>query len=252
MMKKIFFIVILALLLAFSAIVIGNKYFSKPKKISLPETIIESEKAAEVQKQEDLKQEELKKEEHKIPEKTLIKVPFMSQAPSQIWDALHEDACEETSLIMVKDFIQKKPVGTIADQEKEIKDLVKYETKNGYGPSITLEQLNRIAKDYYGLNSGRVEKNVTIDGIKKELAAGRPVIVGAAGKVLPNPNFKNGGPNYHMLAVKGYENGYFITNDPGTRKGENFKYTFDDLYKSIHDWNAKNILNGQKNYLVFD
>jgi len=88
--------------------------------------------------------------------------------------------------------------------------------------------------------------------IKKEIAAGHPVIVPAAGKVLPNPNFTNGGPNYHMLLIIGYDQTDFITNDPGTRNGKNFRYTYDGLINAIHDWNPNNILDGRKAVLVFD
>ncbi len=189
---------------------------------------------------------------NEIPDKVYLEVPFLSQAPFQKWDALHEDSCEEASLIMVKYFLDGKESISKEQGEKEIQDMIKYETKNKYGLSITLSELDGIAEEYYNLENGRIGKNITVDDIKQELAEGRPVIVGAAGKVLPNPNFKNGGPNYHMLVVIGYDEKGFITNDPGTRLGKDFRYTFNDLLKSIHDWNEKNILNGEKNYLVFD
>jgi hypothetical protein len=186
-----------------------------------------------------------------LPNKTLINVPFLAQAPFGIWDPLHEDACEEASFIMEKHFLDKTPLSA-SSGDQEIQKMIAYENKNGYGISITLEELNKIAKDYYNLSTGRVEKNITNDDIKKELAAGHPVIVGAAGKILPNPNFRNGGPNYHMLVVKGYDSSGFITDDPGTRKGEGFRYTYQALFNAIHDWDPNNIMNGQKNYLVFD
>jgi uncharacterized protein YvpB len=233
--------------------VLGNRYSGKSKSSEIKNSAnnIVSDQASNDKNVETPQQETLP--ENKIlPEKILLKVPFMSQAPFQKWDALHEDSCEEASLIMLADFIQKKEAGNTSQQEKEIQNLVAFEKKNGYKPSVTLEELNQIAEKYYKLDSGRTEKNVTIDDIKKELGLGHPIIVGAAGKVLPNPNFKNGGPNYHMLVIVGYDQNDFITNDPGTRKGESFRYTFDGLFNAIHDWNAKNILNGGKNYLVFD
>jgi hypothetical protein len=46
------------------------------------------------------------------------------------------------------------------------------------------------------------------------------------GRELKNPNFKAPGPVTHMVLVKGYDykTKEFITNDPGTRRGENYRY----------------------------
>lgn len=191
-------------------------------------------------------------EQQPLPSSAIIDMPFLVQAPFANWDPLHEDACEEASLIMVKHYLDKSGISDLNQGEKEILDLVDYENQNGYGQSITLEQLADISKSYFGLKNPRIVKDVTIENIKTEIAKGRPVIIPAAGRILPNPNFKNGGPNYHMLVVKGYSNDYFITNDPGTKNGEDFKYKYEDLVNAIHDWNAENILNGEKAYLVFD
>jgi len=193
-----------------------------------------------------------KEEVEKIPDEIMLKVPFLSQAPFANWDALHEDACEETSLIMLKYFSDQKTTISKDSGEKEIQTLVKYEEKNGYGVSITLKELAQVAGDFFGMKNSRIEYNVSVEDIKKELAFGKPVIIPAAGKILPNPNFRNGGPVYHMLVLKGYDRDGFISNDPGTRKGEGFRYTFEDLFFAIHDWNGQDILKGQKAYLVFD
>lgn len=187
-----------------------------------------------------------------LPEQALLNVPFTSQAPLANWDATHEETCEEASLLMVKHYIKGTTFGSTNQADSELLDLVAWEEANGYKIDVTTTELSQIAKSKYGLSTGRVKKNATIDDIKREIANGHPVIVGAAGKVLPNPNFRNGGPNYHMLVVKGYDKDGFITNDPGTRLGNNFRYTFDAFYNAIHDWDPNNILNGGKNYLVFD
>ena len=189
---------------------------------------------------------------NELPKSVQISMPFLSQAPFEIWDPLHEDACEEASLIMVKYFLDKKNIPSLEIADKEIKDLVGYQEKNNYGISISLEDLNKIANDYYKMTTGIVKNNITIDDIKMELTLGHPVIVPAAGKMLANPNFTNGGPVYHMLVITGYDENGFITNDPGTRKGQNFRYSFDNLFNAIHDFDANNILNGQKSILVFE
>jgi uncharacterized protein YvpB len=187
-----------------------------------------------------------------LPEKASVDVPFLVQAPLANWDALHEESCEEASLIMVRHFLDKTKLGSAEDIDKEITDLVSYEGQNGYKVDVTVSELGEIGRKYYHLSNPRVGKNITINDIKREIAEGRPVIIPAAGKMLPNPYFTGGGPKYHMLVITGYDSKGFITNDPGTRRGHDFRYNYEDLYKAIHDWDEDNILNGPKNYLVFD
>ena len=74
----------------------------------------------------------------------------------------------------------------------------------------------------------------------------------ADGKALPNPYFRNGGPVYHALIIRGYTADAFITNDPGTRSGENFLYAYDTLLHAIHDWNHGNVKDGKRVVLVVD
>lgn len=186
-----------------------------------------------------------------VMEKVLLDVPFIIQAPDGNWDNTHEEACEEASLIMIKNFIDKKSIST-SSGDSQMLDMIDWETKKGLPISITLNQLNSIAREYYNLDSGRIVTNPTLDQFKKELADGKPIILPAAGKVLENPNFRNGGPNYHMLVIKGYDKNGFITNDPGTKKGEGYRYSFSNLIESMHDYDSSDILLGQKAFLVFD
>ena len=39
-----------------------------------------------------------------------------------------------------------------------------------------------------------------------------------------------------MLVIVGYTETEFITHDPGTRRGKNYRYTFDTIMDAIHDW----------------
>lgn len=185
-----------------------------------------------------------------LPAKITIEMPFTSQAPLTNWDALHEDACEEASLIMVMHYLKHTKITSKESAEEEIQQMVKWEDENNYGGSITLQQLADVAK-HYGFTKYHIE-SVTLANIKTELSKANPVIVPAAGRELDNPNFKSPGPIYHMLVIKGYDKDGFITNDPGTRKGEGFRYTFDNLINAIHNWDADNIDDGAKEYLVFD
>jgi hypothetical protein len=78
------------------------------------------------------------------------------------------------------------------------------------------------------------------------LVSGKLVIIPAAGRLLGNPNFSGQGPIYHMLVVRGFDNktGEFITNDPGTRKGEGYRYKYSVLINAIHDWSHKLSVDG--------
>lgn len=187
-----------------------------------------------------------------IPEFALLSVAFTTQAPLANWDALHEETCEEASLLMVKKYRDKTSIASPTETDKEIISIVNFEDQNGYKVDVTVSELSQIASAFYGMKTGRVIQNAAIDDIKRELTNGRPVIIPAAGKLLNNPNFRNGGPVYHMLVIKGYDENGFITNDPGTRNGNNYRYNFDLLFNAIHDWDPNDINQGKKNILVFD
>lgn len=250
---------ILFVLLALSALLYlkfrASNDGSKPS-VNIPEsnTSLESqtEKEAVVENTAiNPPQSENKSIETDAPEKFNIKVPFTSQAPLYNWDSLHEDACEEASILMLWYWFRGTDLPSKNEIDSEIKSLVSWEEKNNYGNSITLSELSQISARYFPLKGLKIKKVSNADDIKNILASGSPIIVGAAGKILPNPNFRNGGPNYHMLLIKGYDKAGFVTNDPGTRKGENYYYRNDELFKAIHDWDAQNILNGEKNILYY-
>ncbi len=186
-----------------------------------------------------------------VPAKFLITVPFTVQAPHANWDELHDEACEEASLIMLKHFTDGTSFGSADAADKEITEMVAYETEQGFKYDVTVQELATIAK-HYGLTKGRVETTISVQKIKQEIAAGRPVIVPLAGREIGNPHFRSPGPVYHMLVIKGYDNEGFITNDPGTKFGENYRYGFDKLFNAIHNWNATDITKGAPVYLVFD
>jgi hypothetical protein len=190
----------------------------------------------------------------KLPEKIIIDVPFTSQAPFGKWDAYHEEACEEASLLMVAYFVQEKKL-TPSVAEKEIQALIAYEIKNtkGYEDS-TADQTAKLGADYYGLKNLRVVYDFTMEDLKKYLALGKPIIVPAAGRLLGNPNFKAPGPLYHNLVLIGYDGDTIITNDPGTRKGQNYRYSLKTLYNAIHDFpgDKNRIMTGQKAMIVVE
>jgi len=190
----------------------------------------------------------------KIEEDVFLKVPFVPQAPDAVWDDLHNEACEEAALIMVHYFLKGEGLNKEI-MEKEIQDLVAWQIENWGGhKDLTIEEVGKMAKEYYDWQKIRILDKITIEDIKKEIAAGNPVIIPAAGRLLGNPYYRQPGPYYHMLVIRGYQKSKIITNDPGTKRGENFSYSEKVLYEAIHDWPGKNkdILEGEKRMLIIE
>lgn len=210
-------------------------------------------------KKEDKKQEEvvpLPKEEPKpsevIQETVNLNIPFTSQAPSGNWDLPFKEACEEASILMVNKFYEGRSFVSAAESESDIKKMVEFEESRGLSVDMDAEETAKVMKEYLGYQNVRVVYDITVQDIKKELSQGKPVIVPAAGRMLGNPYYRQPGPPYHMLVVKGYTSSKFITNDPGTRHGKDFTYDFDTFYNAIHDWNNGNVEQGRKAMIVVD
>ena len=122
----------------------------------------------------------------------------------------------------------------------------------------------KLAREYFNWPAPKVVYGITLEDIKKELAQGNLVITPMAGRILQNPYYRRPGPIYHMVVVRGYTEKEIITNDPGTRRGEGFRYLNDNFFNSLHDWPfefgkkipkeeaARGILDGQKAMIVFE
>lgn len=178
---------------------------------------------------------------------------FISQAPLGQWDPLHDDACEEASLLMVEVGRSGKRFASMAAADEVLKDLVHTGEDMGHKPSITLAQLNDLSQAYYGYQ-GEVRSTVTREALRADLDAGALIIIPAAGRELGNPYFTPPGPVYHMLVVHGYDAGSdeFITHDPGTKHGANYRYSSTTLINAIHDYDAgENITAGTPRYLKY-
>lgn len=188
-----------------------------------------------------------------LPSELNLDVPWMSQAPHANWDLPYQEACEEASMIMV-DAFYKKRTGKIpvTEADAEILKLVDYQNKTlGDYKDTSAEETAQVIRDYYGYQDVRVLPVSSAKDIQSVLARGYPVIMPFWGKSLQNPNFRNGGPYYHMLVVKGYTaDNRFITGDPGTRLGQDYLYSFENIIESARDWNDGNVPEGAKFMII--
>ena len=165
-----------------------------------------------------------------------LAVPFMPQAPFGNWKLPYQEACEETSAILVDKFYKNEPI-TAEAAKNEILKLVEWQKQRfGYYFHTTAGETATILKQYFGYKRVDVLRDITIDEIKSHLLAGRPVIVPLAGRMLDNPYYTQPVPIYHMLVIKGFtKDGKFITNDVGTKRGQNYAYDEKALFNAIHD-----------------
>lgn len=181
----------------------------------------------------------------------ITNVPFQSQAPFANWDKLHDEACEEASIIIVKYYLDSKGL-SVEEMESEIQKLVSWQEKNWGGHNdLTAAQTADLAKQVYNIDFKILLVN-SISDIKTEISQNHLVIIPTAGRLLGNPNFRSPGPVYHMLVITGYNQNNITTQDVGTRNGKNYIYANSVLLNAIHDWagSSDNIQSGQKVMLV--
>lgn len=171
---------------------------------------------------------------------TNLTIPFTPQAPQENWSQPWQDACEEAVIAMVDYFYAGHSEKTIERNKttKMIKEIYDLKTKT-FGWSLD-EDTNKIVtliNNYYGWEA-RIFENPTIEQIKNEINNNRPIIVPTFGKALQNKYFKDGGPDYHTLIISGYddEKKEFITQEPGTKFGLDFRYSYDKVMNAIHDF----------------
>lgn len=183
----------------------------------------------------------------------ILPVPFTVQAPQANWSAPYQDACEEASMIMAAEYLKggKKGKLDLVYANREILKLVQWQKKNrGFYESTTASEVVSILKDYYSIQARVVKYEAA--KIKQALDKKQIVLLPAAGRKLGNQYFQRPGPLYHMLVVKGYQGDEFITNDPGTKRGENFRYTEKVLADAVHDWNNGEVIKGESVMIVVD
>lgn len=167
-------------------------------------------------------------------------VPFTSQAPTGDWSkSVFQDGCEEASTLMVWMAREGKKL-TREEVKAKLIEMATFETKRiGHGvdtDAVTTRDL--LLDQYFGITDADLRVyDFTLEELKLALQDGL-VIVPTNGRALDNPNFTAPGPLQHMLVITGYDlaKKEFITNDPGTRKGEGYRYPEQVLYDAIREY----------------
>lgn len=211
----------------------------------VPGTDESADGQTEDQKSEDEGEGQTEPDLTDIPKELNLKAAFYPQAPYADWDLPWQEACEEASVLLVaNEYLNKN--WSRAEFRDEILKLVEWEKETfGDYEHTSVDQTARILEEYLDLKTV-IHENPTLEDVKSVLARGNFIVMTFAGKKLGNPNYRNGGPNYHALLVKGYKTGdKIITHDVGTRNGEDYVYSWTVIENALHDY-AEPIEDGEK------
>jgi len=180
-------------------------------------------------------------QEELIIQDVLLDVPFTSQAPYGDWaDARYQDACEEACVLMTMKWVNNK---TVLNKEEANQEMIflsdwQHENYGSYVDTSAQDTAQRLLGEYYGCQNYQVKSISIPQEIIEELLQGNLVIAPTNGRTLANPNFTAPGPERHMVVITGYNlaTEQFVTNDPGTRNGEDWMYHQDHLFRAIRDY----------------
>ncbi len=230
-MKKIIIPIMVIILLVGAWAVFGRKEASTPAtEPHTAQTLPEAPDTAPVSSEPSQEAEEA--EPAPAPKAVMVNhnVPFTSQAPTGEWeDQRQQDGCEEASAYMAILWVKGEKVPSPAAVRDIIVKISDFE-QDTYGEyrDVSLEDIRDwIFKDYFKYSNVEVKQGIEASDIIAALQAGHVIIAPMNGQRLGNPYFSGDGPERHMLVIRGYDPAkkQFITNDPGTRRGENFRYS---------------------------
>ncbi|KKR05440.1 MAG: hypothetical protein UT33_C0011G0151 [Candidatus Peregrinibacteria bacterium GW2011_GWC2_39_14] len=179
------------------------------------------------------------------PTELNLAMKFYTQAPFGDWREPWQNSCEEASMLLIANTYFKHN-WTREQFRDQILAIVAYENKM-YGDykENDINQIVKTLKEFLKLK-GVIHKDPSFKDVQNILAKGHFIIVPLAGKELKNPFYTNGGPDYHVMVIKGYKaNEKIITEDVGTRSGENYVYSWKTIINAMHDYTIP-IDNGAK------
>lgn len=168
-------------------------------------------------------------------------VPFTAQAPTRNWDDERQaEGCEEASALMAMMWINNYTLSK-SKAEKEIIKIADFETLE-YGNHIhssAEDTAQRILEGYFKYDKHKIIEDFTKEDLIDQLYENKIIIIPTDGIALANPYFTSP-PEHHMLVIIGYDPNKkeFITNDPGTRKGEKYRYDENHLFDAIKNYNS--------------
>jgi hypothetical protein len=173
-----------------------------------------------------------------------LTVPYIREVPAGTSGGPWKNACEEASFAMLEKYYTGKKTMNLAEG-KAFMTMLFGKENTLYGSNVNSDTTqSKYLIDTYTDYSAKIIDNPTIDQIKSEIDAGRPVITPHYGFDLHNPHipFLRTGTSYHMMVITGYDEAaqQFIVNDPGdTIDGQGYRYDYDLFMNTIHEYSYK-------------
>jgi hypothetical protein len=167
-------------------------------------------------------------------------VPFAAQAPFGNWkDPKEQNGCEEAASTIAVYWARGKPL-TKQQMLDEVLAISAYEQQE-YGSSVdtsSTDTVERVIKGYFNYPNSQAHILQNADQIINWLSNGYLVITPMDGRLVGNPYYTAPGPERHMIVIRGFDpkTGEFITNDAGTRQGENYRYPKNKFFNAIRDY----------------
>jgi len=178
-------------------------------------------------------------EKKEMPEMVKLRVPFTAQAPTGNWEDIKQgNGCEEASILMAFSWTINQEINKKLAVD-EISKMSDFSLKLlGHFHDISNEDTIKLFREYFKFENLFLEKEVNIENIKKTLSEGKILIAAVNGDLLANPYYQIPKPANHKLVIIGYDEKKqeFITHDPGTSRGENFRYDYHKLMEAITDY----------------
>ena len=176
-----------------------------------------------------------------------LAVPFTPEAPDGLMVKPWNNSCEEATLVMLDQYYKGNTDKTITKSTAKTAILNYIAIENnifGYNANTNAAEIAKLVNGYSKYFEARVKTNPTLDEIKSELSAGRPVFALLYGYNLNNPRiqFLRGGSYYHTFVIKGFDDktDEFIVNDNGDLKyGLDLRYSYDTILGALRDYSHK-------------
>jgi hypothetical protein len=129
--------------------------------------------------------------------------------------------------------------------------MVAWQEENfGFYKDTNTEETARLAQEFFPHLSAKTVYDISPGDIRREVAAGRPVVVLVDGRILANPFYTAPGPDKHAIVIKGFTGNSFITHDPGTRRGADFVYSEATLMAALVDYDGGKPGTGKRAMIV--